>query len=32
MMPEVREEDKLVSIPLRNVVPVVLKWESELRE
>ena len=31
-MPEVREEDELVPIPLRNVVPAVVKLESELKE
>ena len=31
-MPEVREEDELVPIPLRNVVPAVMKRESKLKE
>ena len=30
-MPEIREEDELVPIPLRNVVYVVPKRESELK-
>ena len=32
VMMKVREEDELVRIPLRNVVPAIPKWESEMRE
>ena len=31
-MPEVSEDDDLVSIPLKNVAPAIPKWESEMRE
>ena len=31
-MPEVREDDDFVPIPLKNVAPAIPKWEPEMRE